>query len=150
MTVTLITGNIKRNLIEGIDYTIVDGTLKLTSSLHDELSMSALKEELNMSDCISITYEEPAKPAEIRKSVILGIKLSIEEQNYILGDLFGFSVDITGVIYDDEGDEFHGYSFNDVYDLTTLAGIFKYAQATSFKKGANDLRNDLNKLLKHQ
>jgi hypothetical protein len=140
MIAVITTGNIRRTLIEGLDYTVVDGVFKLTNSLKDELTMS---------DSFSITYEEPVKPAEpeIQKQIILGTKLSVENQNYILGDLFGFSVDITGVIYDDEGDEFYGYNANLVYDLSTLAGIIKYAQATSFKKGANDIIYKLNKLL---
>ncbi|MCT4602827.1 MAG: hypothetical protein N4A59_08015 [Marinifilum sp.] len=64
---------------------------------------------------------------------LLNRELTVEEQKEILGELFGFSLhdsenDGHFVIYDQEGDEFHGFDCNDQFDLTTLKGIITYAK----------------------
>lgn len=45
---------------------------------------------------------------------ILNGKLSIEQQQIILNNIFGFIVEDGGVIYDEDGDEFYAYGRNEL------------------------------------
>ncbi len=69
------------------------------------------------------------------------------EKKIILNDLLGFDVDENGVVYDEEGDEFHGYSQNDKYDFKDLNGIVEYIKDQSFEKGISHNQREIKKAL---
>lgn len=82
-------------------------------------------------------------------------KLTREEQNSILNDLFGFSfvnVDETDgsehwVLYDEEGYEFYGCNENCRFDFSTLAGIFSYTAYRAKNQGYSDCQHAMRKVL---
>jgi len=78
-------------------------------------------------------------------SNILTRQLTKDEAANILNGLFGFVLEEVEeedgggfIIYDSEGDEFHGRKENDEFNLTTLQGIFTYMQKISIKQGEMD------------
>lgn len=70
-------------------------------------------------------------------------KLTEEEQDLILGELFSFKVD-DGVIIDDDGVDFYRNSSNSKFNLSTLEGIFKYhrfwCESVGYSKAQGDIR----------
>lgn len=82
-------------------------------------------------------------------------KLTIEEQNSILHDLFGFefiNVDEKEggehwVLYDEEGYEFYGSNENCQFDFSTLAGIFSYTTHRAKNQGYSDCQYAVRKVL---
>jgi hypothetical protein len=82
-------------------------------------------------------------------------KLTIEEQNSILNDLFGFSLvnvdEKEGqehwVLYDEEGYEFYGRNENCQFDFSTLAGIFSYTAHMAKNQGYTDCQYEMRKVL---
>lgn len=82
-------------------------------------------------------------------------KLTREEQNSILNDLFGFSLvnvdEKEGgehwVLYDEEGDEFYGSNENCQFDFSTLAGIFSYTAHRAKNQGYSDCQYAMRKVL---
>ena len=74
-------------------------------------------------------------------------KLPEKEKALLLEDLLGFSICSNGVVYDEDGDEFHGYSINDKYDLDTLNGIIEYIKDKSFEKGVAHIQREIKKTL---
>ena len=91
------------------------------------------------------------------KKIIIMItkKLTREEQNSILYDLFGFSLvnvdEKEGqehwVLYDEEGDEFYGSNENCQFDFSTLAGIFSYTAHRAKNQGYSDCQYAMRKVL---
>lgn len=80
------------------------------------------------------------------KNNLLHRKLSIEDQDEILSDLFGFQID-DDVIIDDDGCEFYGMNKNDQFDLSTLNGIFAYAANRAKNQGYSDCQYDIKRVL---
>jgi len=78
---------------------------------------------------------------------ILDRKLTVLEQKEILYDLFGFMVESNGVIYDEDGHEFHGYRINDNFDLSTIRGIIKYQISISTYSAISEHNNKIKDLL---
>lgn len=82
-------------------------------------------------------------------------KLTREEQNSILNDLFGFSLvnvlEYDGhehwVLYDEEGHEFYGSNENCQFDFSTLAGIFSYTAHRAKNQGYIDCAYAIRKAL---
>ncbi len=82
-------------------------------------------------------------------------KLTREEQNSILNDLFGFSLvnvdENEGqehwVLYDEEGDEFYGSNENCQFDFSTLASIFSYTAHRAKNQGYSDCQYAMRKVL---
>jgi hypothetical protein len=82
-------------------------------------------------------------------------KLTREEQNNILNDLFGFSLvnvdENKGqehwVLYDEEGEEFYGSNENCQFDFSTLAGIFSYTAHRAKNQGYSDCQYAMRKVL---
>jgi hypothetical protein len=82
-------------------------------------------------------------------------KLTREEQNSILNDLFGFSLvnvdENEGqehwVLYDEEGEEFYGSNENCQFDFSTLAGIFSYTAHRAKNQGYSDCQYAMRKVL---
>ena len=73
--------------------------------------------------------------------------LKTAEKHRILNELLDFTVDMDGVVYDEEGDEFHGSSRNDIYDFKDLKGIIEYIKDESFDKGVRHNQNKIKKAL---
>jgi hypothetical protein len=87
---------------------------------------------------------------------ILTKKLSIKEQDEILNTLFGFElVNVPGpcdiepcyVLYDEDGDEFYGFSENCQFNFSTLAGIFSYTAHRAKEQGYQDCQFAMRKVL---
>lgn len=82
-------------------------------------------------------------------------ELSIEQQREILHEMFGFKVmdeardgqEPNYVIYDEEGNEFYNSNKNCVYDLATIGGIIRYAEARGEKTGYLRCQEDIRKVL---
>lgn len=82
-------------------------------------------------------------------------KLTREEQNSILNDLFGFvfvnESETEGeehwVLYDEEGYEFYGSNENCQFDFSTLAGIFSYTAHRAKNQGYSDCQYAMRKVL---
>jgi hypothetical protein len=82
-------------------------------------------------------------------------KLTIEQQNEILGSLFGFElVNISDkgekehwVLYDDDGNEFYGTDSNCQFDFSTLAGIFSYTAHVAEERGFAECQFKIKSLL---
>lgn len=74
-------------------------------------------------------------------------KLTIEDQRKILEQRFNFIVDEDGVIYDEEGDEFHGFECNYDFDLSTIKGIMDYLAMQTFENGRREVRREIKKVL---
>jgi hypothetical protein len=82
-------------------------------------------------------------------------KLTREEQNSILNDLFGFvfvnESETEGeehwVLYDEEGYEFYGSNENCLFDFSTLAGIFSYTAHRAKDQGYSDCQYAMRKVL---
>lgn len=82
-------------------------------------------------------------------------KLTREEQNSILNDLFGFSFVNEGetdgiehwVLYDEEGYEFYGNNENFQFNFSTLADIFAYTAHRAKNQGYSDCQYAMRKVL---
>ena len=82
-------------------------------------------------------------------------KLTKEEQNNILYELFGFSLvnicdkeeDAHWVLYDEDGDEFYGIKENCQFDFSTLSGIFSYTAHRAKNQGYSDCQFQIRKVL---
>lgn len=82
-------------------------------------------------------------------------KLTKEEQNNILGVLFGFvfvNVDENEgkehwVLYDEDGNEFYGVTKNCQFNFSTLAGIFSYTAHRAKEQGYSDCQYAMRKVL---
>jgi hypothetical protein len=83
------------------------------------------------------------------------MKLTLSQQKEILYESFGFIVidespdeqDQNYVIYDENGHEFYGVDDNCKYDLSTIAGIIKYAESRGEKTGYQHCQKDFRKVL---
>jgi hypothetical protein len=82
-------------------------------------------------------------------------KLTPEQQHEILYEVFGFNVVNESdndeqphyVIYDDDNREFFGNDKNCSFDLSTIAGIIRYAEAKGEEIGYRACQNDFRELL---
>ena len=82
-------------------------------------------------------------------------KLTIQEQDEILNDLFGFSYRNINdennaphwVLYDEEEYEFYGSDANSQFDFSTLAGIFAYTAHRAKNQGYSDCQYTMRKVL---
>jgi len=84
--------------------------------------------------------------------MILEKKLTIEEQNEILGNLFGFQLkdyenDGRFILYDEEGLEFYGKDSNLKYDFSTLSGIFHYVNQIGIERGEYNKQLEIKRAL---
>ncbi len=69
-------------------------------------------------------------------------KLTKEEQEAILGPLFGFFFD-GDVLVDENEEPFYGIASNKDYDLSTMRGIFDYTRRVGVKEGEKELQRKL-------
>lgn len=82
-------------------------------------------------------------------------ELTIEQQNQILSEMFGFSIideslegeEPSYVVYDEDGNEFYGSNENCKYDLSTIGGIIRYAEDRGEKTGYLRCQADIRKAL---
>lgn len=75
----------------------------------------------------------------------LTTKFTDDFKSQLLNELFGFTVDDEGVVYDDNGDEFHAIAENDAVDLSTLGGVIAYHGELQYNKGIQDGRTRIKK-----
>lgn len=71
-----------------------------------------------------------------------------KEREFLLYELFGFTIQ-DGIIYTEEGEEFYADENNQNTDLDTLENIIKYYRYVKNIEGKNQLRSQLEKLMKY-
>ena len=77
---------------------------------------------------------------------ILNRILSNKEKEELLLDLFGLKV-MDGVIFDQSGFKFNGFSFDFKCDFSTLRGFFDYVRAEAIQKGIQKNQSDIKRIL---
>lgn len=133
---------------ETIALDIKDGkdifTMRCVMPFHEDRNLNEEKKMYGVN--IEVLFDEITFVKTDVDTSILNHKLSRSEKRKVLGELFSFNVDDNGVVYDEEGDEFHGYSENDEFDLDTMSGIMIYQNKLAYDKGKTDFKKDYNKL----
>jgi hypothetical protein len=82
--------------------------------------------------------------------ITLTRKLTLEEQQEILHELFGFVLENEGgdsILYTFEGHRFYSQAGSSVFDFSTLAGIFSYQAYLYKEKGKKDSQNEIRKAI---
>lgn len=78
-------------------------------------------------------------------------KLTREQQQELLGTLFGFEFVDTGdghwVLHDENGDRFYHHIESYQFDFSTLAGIFSYTAYRSRNQGHSNCQSEMRKVL---
>lgn len=110
------------------------------------VSLSRIEESLQQAVEYSKKQNAKLKTNSLPEN-ILNIQLSNETKSEIIGELFNFSLDEKGRIYDEEGYEFHSLSDNLKFNFNTLKNIIEYCEYKAELKGKHLIRQELRRSL---